>query len=275
MKRILTACAVVLMAAVGVYLAAFYRPGPVEIEDDFENGFSPVWGWERPYQDAARILPDPRRTGKHEAGFFLKREDALVQGAKRVEMKLGCVGLGEAYRYAFEACLPDDYVPEAAVDNIAQWHDLPDFLLGETWRSPSLKLMIRDGRWLLSHRWSSAKVNRFLWERMGRDANEEVDLGEVEKGKWVRWEFRVLWAWDDRGRLRILRDGRSAYRKQGPTAYRDWRGPYFKIGMYKPDWSVNPSVSSVNERHIYYDNVEVKRIPAAEVFVDKLGGQRS
>jgi hypothetical protein len=250
-------------------LAAFYRPGRVEIQDDFEHGFSPVWSWETPRQDAARILPDPLRPGNHVAVFSLKRDDALVRGAKRVEMKLGCVGLGEAYRYAFEACLPNDYVPEASMDNIVQWHDMPDFLLGELWRSPSLKLIIRDGRWRLSHRWSTAKVNRFLWESTGRDTSEEIDLGQVGRGQWVRWEFRVLWAWDDQGRLQVLRDGRTAYRKQGSTAYRDWRGPYFKIGMYQPEWSKGPNSSFVKERRIYYDNVEVKRIPATEVFVDK------
>lgn len=256
---------ILLAGVAGVYFAVFYRPGPVEIRDDFEHGFNPAWSWEMPRPDAARILPDPLRAGNQVAAFFLKRDDPLVRDGKRVEMKLGCVGLGEAYRYEFDACLPGDYVAESSVDNIAQWHDMPDFLLGETWRSPSLRLIIRDGRWVLGHRWSSARVNRFFWEKQERGAGEEVDLGPVTKGRWVRWEFRVLWAGDDGGRLQVLRDGHSAYRKQGPTAYRDWRGPYFKIGMYKPDWSVHPDASSVNERHIYYDNVEVKRIPAAEV----------
>ena len=269
MKRAITGCAILLAIVVGVYFAAFYRPGPVEIRDDFEKGFSPGWSWERPNEDAARILPDPLRPGNKVAVFFLNRNDTLVHDAKRVEMSLGCVGLGEAYRYAFETCLPNDYAPDPSGDNIVQWHDMPDFLLGESWRSPSLKLMIRDGRWLLSHRWSSAKVNRFLWEKKARDTGEEIDLGHVENGSWVRWEFRVLWAWDARGRLQILRDGQSVYRKQMPTAYRDWRGPYFKMGMYKPDWSGNPGMSSVNERHIYFDNVEVKRIPVAKVLADK------
>jgi Polysaccharide lyase len=268
-KRATTGCAILLTVALGVYWAASYRPGAVEIRDNFERGFSPLWSWEKPHQDAARILPDPLRPGNLVAGFFLKRDDALVHGAKRVEMALGCVGMGEAYRYQFEAYLPGDYAPEAAADNIAQWHDMPDFLLGETWRSPSLKFIIRDGRWALSHRWSSAKVNRFVWEREARDTHEEIDLGRVEKGRWVRWEFRVLWAWDDHGRLQVLSEGHTIYRKQAPTAYRDWRGPYFKIGMYKPDWSANPDLSRVQERHIYYDNVEVERIKPVDVFIDK------
>jgi hypothetical protein len=241
----------------------------VEIQDDFEKGFSAVWSWETPRQNAARILTDPRRPGNHVAGFFLSQSDPLVHHAKRVEMALGCVGLQQAYRYAFDTCLPNDYPADASADNIAQWHDMPDFLLGESWRSPSLKLMVRGGRWILSHRWSPAKVSRFFWEKQARDTGEEVDLGPAENGQWVRWEFRVLWAWDARGRLQILRDGHGLYSKQVPTAYRDWRGPYFKIGMYKPDWSVNPGVSSVSERHIYFDNIEVKRIAAAEVLADK------
>ncbi len=269
MKRAITGCAVFLVAAVGVYFAAFYRPGPVEVQDDFEKGFNPVWSWETPDPDAARILPDPWRPGNHVAVFSLNRSDPVIHDGKRVEMELGCVGLGEAWRYAFETCLPNDYPADPSADNIAQWHDMPDFLLGESWRNPSLKLMIRNGRWLLSHRWSSAKVNRFFWEKNARDAGEEIDLGPAENGKWVRWEFRILWAWDAGGCLQILRDGQSIYRKQGPTAYRDWRGPYFKMGMYKPEWSVSNGVSTVEERHIYFDNVEVKRILAEEVLADK------
>jgi hypothetical protein len=38
--------------------------------------------------------------------------------------------------------------------------------------------------------------------------------------------------------------------------------------MYKPDWSASNGVSSVNERHIYFDNLEVKRIPMAGVLAD-------
>ena len=268
MRRRIAWCAIFLAGAAGIYFAAFYRPGPVEVQDNFEKGFSPTWNWEMPRLDAARVVPDPWRPGNQVAVFSLNRNDPLVDHAKRVEMGLGCVGLGESYRYAFEICLPSDYPPDVSADNIVQWHDMPDFLLGESWRSPSLKLMIRNGRWLLSHRWCFAKVNRFFWEKEARDAGEEVDLGPAETGKWVRWEFRMLWAWDAQGALQIMRDGRSLYRKQLPTAYRDWRGPYFKIGMYKPEWSAPNGVSFVNERHIYFDNVDVRKIPAAEVLAD-------
>ena len=46
MRRGTVACAILLVAAVGIYFAGFYRPGPVEVQDDFEKGFSPVWSWE-------------------------------------------------------------------------------------------------------------------------------------------------------------------------------------------------------------------------------------
>jgi hypothetical protein len=101
MRRAIAGCASLLAAAAGVYFAAFYRPGPVEIQDDFEKGFSPVWSWEMPRKDAARILPDPWRPGNHVAVFFLNRNDPPVHHAKRMEMGLGCVAPGEAYRYAF------------------------------------------------------------------------------------------------------------------------------------------------------------------------------
>jgi hypothetical protein len=210
-------------------------------------------------------VADPVNPGNRVAEFVLRGDSPVVHDVRRVEVKLGCVGLGEAYRYAFAAFLPAEYPVEASFDNIAQWHDMPDFLLGESWRSPSLKLMVRNGRWIFSHRWSAAKVNRFLWEREGRGQREECDLGAVENGKWVRWEFDILWAWNEQGRLRITRDGREVLRQQGPTAYRDWRGPYFKIGMYKPQWTQKTANSSVQERRICYDNIKVSRLDIASL----------
>ena len=256
-KRLGLAAAI---AGAGVYFSSFYLPGPTEVSDDFEQRFSRTWWFEKPHADAARIVADPLQPTNHVAGFFLTRHDKTVHKGKRTEMKLGCVRLGDAYSYRFAALVPAGYVMEESLENICQWHDMPDFLLGESWRNPPLKLTIRGGRWVLHYRWSDAKVNRYLWEKQGRSELREVDLGPVVTGKWMTWEFRIHWAADASGRLEVWHDGQLAYRQEGATSYRDWRGPYFKMGMYKPDWSVAPEKSSVNERHIFYDDVVVERI---------------
>jgi hypothetical protein len=253
-------CGVILAA--GVYFSSFYLPGPTEVRDDFENGFRRTWWFERSQPDAARIVPDPVNPSNHVAGFFLRRNDPTVRKGKRVEMKLGCVRLGDPYSYKFSAFLPAEYTMEESLENICQWHDMPDFLLGEGFRNPPLKLTIQNGRWVFHYRWSDAKVNRYRWEEGTRSEARLIDLGPVVTGQWLTWEFRIRWASDSTGHLEILHNGQSVYRQDGPTSYRDWRGPYYKMGMYKPDWSVAPEKSGVHERHIYYDNVEIRRLTA-------------
>jgi len=108
----------------GIYFAAFYRPGPVEVQDNFEKGFSRcgIGKWRERTRPGLCRIPGGRAT-KWQSFPWIATIPSFTH-AKRVEMGLGCVKLGEAYRYAFETCLPNDYPSDVAGDNIAQWHDM-------------------------------------------------------------------------------------------------------------------------------------------------------
>jgi len=255
-----------LVAFSGFYISSIYRPGPVEVDDDFEDGADPAWMWEIAHEGQAQIVPDPASGDNQVIYFKIRTDDPIVKKSKRVEVKLGTVGLGTTYRYRFDAYLPEDYEVEASSENLAQWHGMPDFALLETWRSPPLKIMTRNGKWILSQKVSDRKVNKsMLGEGKAHHEHTEYDLGPAENGVWVTWEFLIHWSYRDDGRLHVLRDGKEVLRYRGATSYNDWKGPYFKIGMYKPDWTVHPERSRLTMRDVYYDNIFIEEIDLTEL----------
>ncbi|MGF1678043.1 MAG: polysaccharide lyase [Candidatus Methylacidiphilales bacterium] len=247
----------ILAAAGGVFwVTHLYHPGPMWVNDDFEDGVDPVWMWEIAHEGQAQVVADPTNPTNQVIYFKIKRDDPNVKKSKRVEIKLGTVKMGSSWRYAFSALLPEDYALDQSSENLAQWHEMPDFILGEFWRSPPLKIMTRDGRWILNRKVSDLKVNRFIGLKSKAIHTEfDIDLGPAENMKWVRWEFHVKWSHRDDGRLLVFRDGVEVHNVSGPTTYNDWKGPYFKIGMYKPDWTVYPERSVLEMRDVYYDDI--------------------
>jgi len=264
MKKPVFLAGTFVAAGLVFYITSIHRPGPVEVHDDFEDGPDPAWKWEIALDRQAQIVDDPSGAENKVIYFNIRRDDPIVKKSKRVEVKLGTVGIGSAYRYRFSAYLPEDYAVESQSENLAQWHGMPDFALLEYWRSPPLKIMTQNGRWILSQKVSDLKVNRTLWADQDTVTHTVTDLGPAEPGVWVDWDFQILWSLGDDGRIRISRDGKEIFRHRGLNTYNDWKGPYFKIGMYKPGWTVDPQGSKLDVRDVYYDDIIVEKMePAA------------
>ena len=149
------------------------------------------------------------------------------------------------YRYTFRAFLPHDYAGDAdSGDCLAQWHGIPDRLLGERYRHAPVLLGIERGRYFLVIVASArlvvppgraddpARYDRFV----------RVDLGPVapDLGRWVSWEAEICWSYadDGMGSFALRRDGELLHRAEGPNCYNDLRGgPYLKLGVYKWEWA--------------------------------------
>ncbi|MEM6601722.1 MAG: polysaccharide lyase [Verrucomicrobiota bacterium] len=260
MKHPLTVTFLVLGAGGLFWVTSLYQPGPFEVYDDFEDGADPAWMWEIAHAGQSAIVNDPAGADNRVIYFKIRTDDPIVKKSKRVELKIGTVKMGDSYAYGFKAYLPEDYEAEESSENISQWHGMPDFALLETWRSPPLKIMTRNGRWILSQKVSDLKINKFRFGKGSREVHTEQDLGPAENGKWVSWEFKVRWSYGEDGRLIVLRDGAEVFRYRGMTSYNDWKGPYFKIGMYKPDWTVYPDRSRLTVRDIYFDDIFAKKM---------------
>jgi len=219
-------------------------------KSDFESGFS---GWEKELccEHSAQIVRSPTRAGRYAAKFTFYRTDPK----RRAELKLNPVPANSEWTYRVSTFLPVDYENDPSYEIITQWHEIPDRHLGETWRRPPLNLSIRNGQFTMSNRWDSKPVTVSSKE----GGTQKWNLGPITKGQWIDWVFHVKWSHKADGLLKVYKNGRLVVSKTGPNTYNDKVGPYFKIGIYKPQWKVNPRKSTTTQRVIYFDQVRVER----------------
>lgn len=231
---------------------------------DFENNSISGWSTETaavPYAAQFVTSPFPVRSGTKAMRFELRRNDPDVAGSRRAELsRFGMVQNGE-YWYAFSVFLPTDYALDRSPEVLAQWHNYPDFNLGETWMSPPLTLRTSAGRWAISRLWDDAAISSNL--SVGAKGNIRVhDLGvyDSDKGRWTNWVFRVKWGWlaSQNPKLEVYKNGVLVLNQNGlPNTTNDSTAPYFKIGIYKWDWKEDPQRSDTHGRVVYFDRVAI------------------
>jgi hypothetical protein len=214
---------------------------------DFESG--DLKGW-RISGNAPTVTASPTRSGK----FAMKT--SLDRGKDEVPYRTEVSGpraeVGKEYWYGFSIHLPADYPADRIWEIVAQWHGSPDFALGETWRNPVMALSTTDGRWSLLNRWD-AKKNTFEGGKRRYGGAKRYDLGPYRKGVWTDWVVHVKWSYRADGFLRVWRDGRKVVDQDGPNAFNDAKGPYFKMGIYKGWKDPKRPSDAVTKRILYHD----------------------
>jgi hypothetical protein len=241
--------ATLLTAGIG-YAATIFSSG-------FESGFT-GWGKELCCSYSAVIGTSPTypvREGTHSVKFTLNKTDPDVQGSKRAELRLGAIPANSEYTYRFSIFIPTTYQRDASPEILAQWHDFPDFNLGETWRSPPLCLLTANDNWNLSNK-SDPRPKTPSINDPGI-TSQSRNLGPIAKGQWTDFVFHVKWSYQSNGVLEVWKNGQLIFRKYGPNTYNDRVGPYILIGPYKWEWKSNPQKSIVTQRIAYFDAVRV------------------
>lgn len=194
------------------------------------------------------------RDGKYSVRFELNKDDIPVHGGKRAELITWREPTPDAERwYRFSIFLPEEFGIDSVEEIVAQWHEVPDFDLGETWRSPPIALQINKDKWVASVMWASDAVNT----NKTLSGKKSEQLGVIEKGKWVDWIFHIRFSHKDDGVLQIWKDGNQVLDYTGPNYYNDRVGPYFKIGIYKWRWQDVHNKSVVTQRILYFDRVKI------------------
>jgi len=249
-----------MFGIVGSLLAAFISCAwatNIVFQSGFESGFD-EWQQQLCCSHSARIVESPVREGRRALQIQLHRNDPDIAGGKRAEIKLDRVEFGVLYVYRFSTFFPRSYTPDPSYEIFAQWHGRPDFDRGETWRSPPLSLVTRDGRFFLHRRWDGARVTSNN-QPANEGGTETIELGTYPSDRWVDWEIRVRWSYQDEGVVEVWKDGRQVVARRGVNTYNDAVAPDFKLGLYKPQWKHKPERSRTTQRTLYFDRISIER----------------
>lgn len=224
---------------------------------NFESGNFSGWYKELCCSHSAVVsTSSPVRDGRYSVKFTLKKTDPDIATSKRAELRHGYVPANSAYTYRFSNFLPTSFTKDPSMEIVAQWHNVPDYSIGEKHPSPPLYLRTMNGRLYLGRRWDPNRLTVNNTPGKG-GGTEMLDLGPYQVGTWTDWKFYVKWSYKSDGVVQIWKNGSLIKSIYGPNTYNDAKGPYFKVGIYKPDWKYNPSRSTTTQRVIYYDAVRM------------------
>lgn len=228
--------------------------GTLLLESTFEEAADlDKWTKEICRPNALTITREVARKGKGAARFEFAKTDVLeYDGYVRAEIHQGSETENERW-YGFSNYLPNDFVPDPLAEKIAQWHEVPDWDLGEGWRSPPVSLGIKDDRYYVQILWAAAPVNT----NKTKDGEKTIDLGPIDKGKWNDWVFHIRFSWQPDGIVEIWKNKQPVFSWQGPNTFNDRHHPYFKIGIYKWGWKGWAEYSPEDKRVLFYDEVRI------------------
>lgn len=224
------------------------------LTSDFENDTDfKAWNKEACRSNSIQLSNVVARKGQTAARFELTKNDILdFDGFTRAEIRRTNETDGERW-YGFSNFLPADYTADPLAEMIAQWHDVPDFILGESWRSPPISFQIIKDHYYVNCLWSASVINTDLT----KDGEQKTDLGPVDKNKWNDWVFHIKFSYKSDGIIEVWKNKTKIFTYNGPNSYNDRSYPYFKIGVYKWGWNGWAIFSPESKRVLYYDEVRI------------------
>ncbi|MCF2504666.1 polysaccharide lyase [Dyadobacter sp. CY107] len=198
---------------------------------------------------AAQASDSVKRAGAKSVRFELRRHDSQYE--YRSQLGRAPNNNREGW-FGFSLYFPAAYVKDSLEESIVEWQALPDFSAGEQWRSAPLFLGVLKDRFVLEIRVDSNKVTQQYNDNFTR-----IDLGPVEKDRWLDWVFHIKWAYDKSGIVEVWKQNKMVFSRIGqPNRYNDETYPYFKVGINKWDWKRNVN-GTVNSRVMFVDEVTV------------------
>jgi rhamnogalacturonyl hydrolase YesR len=216
-----------------VVLATTSPVGPVLFYDGFESdGFA---GWTTDVMGSGTTQVVEKADAPVRAGFD-SAKFTLPAGSRRSELYVYPPDPKGAERwYSTSVFVPQDYKADPLRDIVAQWHEEPDWHLGETWRVPPLSLALMNSQWQIASRWDSRPVNDNSWDPPAPYGGRKEYYSPLERGVWTDWVFHLKWSYQSGGLLEAWKNGVKIVNPSGPNTYNDQSGNYFKVGLYHPD----------------------------------------
>ena len=179
---------------------------------------------------------------------------AIDNASKKAHLN-GYAASGQQDRwYGFSTYFPaTGMAPDSFPEIITQWHETPDFSLGENWRTPPAAMVVRNDQLSFGWKYDRRPVTPDLGQNL---PSQGVSLGAVPKDRWVDFVFHIKWDPFGHGVVQVWMNGRQvADRTNVSVGYNDALTPFFCIGVYKYG-SVAP-YSQHSSRVIYFDEVRI------------------
>lgn len=142
--------------------------------------------------------------------------------------------------YSFDLFLHDSSLRDRAYQCLAQWHGVPNILLGGRHRHAPFLLGIANGEYFCVSAATSNLVprrtgNRDALSGLQRVRRISLKAAQDDVARWVSWRLDVCWCYTGQhGWWRLFRDGSLLAHDTGPNCYNEVRGaPYFQFGVYR------------------------------------------
>ena len=218
------------------------QSGTTLFETSFEqpNSLSSLY-LEKANSNSITRSSEQARTGSYSAKFILNKSDPDVAGSKRTEAVLEWVTPPKYERwYGMSIFLPSTYFADHAEEQLFQWHSQGTVDLdGTSTNNSPLAMYTKNGRW-----------------EFGMKYGGTIDLGAYAKSTWTDWVIHVKFSYQADGLLEIWKNGKLVVQKTGRNNYREPKGHFFKIGVYKYGWAQSYS-SATTSRTLFYDDVKI------------------
>lgn len=221
-----------------------------EQDTDFKKYFS----FEKCCENSIMLSNITSRKGRYCLKFSLDKSDSLVNNGIRSEIKWTTEKKLNVERwYAFSILLPRGFVADSSAEILAQWHAVPDFILGETWRVPPISLQVEKGIWFVVIHWASSELN----DNKSISGSKRIYIKSVKVDNWEDFIFHIKFSYKSDGLLELWDNNNKVFSYSGPNCYNDKSGIFFKTGIYKwawrSDWAGEKSI--LKHRTIYLDDL--------------------
>jgi hypothetical protein len=218
---------------------------------DWQNGISPQIGVQANPGDIS-VVDDPIVSGKKaiRASISIAEDFSHVaNGSPRAELSFPApirFAQGPDYLIQWSTFLPTNFAFDSKQPMIiTQIHQ------GPASGTPPIALVLMGNDYEISERGVEYPGNISVANGMC--------CASADRGKWVHWTLRYVS--DDSGQhalIELYKNGTSVYAARGvANAYPNDQNAYLKIGLYKPDWILQPS--DVTQSTIFYGPVYVSQ----------------
>ncbi len=235
------------------------------VKTGFETGEYESTGWRQSGNDPqiARA-PEPVCRGEFSLKIPLDRNKDKVSFRTELSLvgneahPLRNLEYDNDYWFALSIYLPRSWRPDnKSIDILAQLHGVPDTDQGEVYRNPMFNFHIRGDEWAIATKRDSRRVTATDQAKMEYEEYGFQSLGKTETGKWTSFVFRFRLSYrENEGRIDVWKNGTKIVDNYSRgVGYNDKKGPYWKIGNYKPDWKPGHEPSDVSRRLHYVDEV--------------------